>query len=296
MSFKSVVVVGGGGNLAPVLIKTLLQSSLKVTVLSRQSSRGTFPPDVNVVKISDEYPHDEIVAALKGHDAVVSTFTSVQKAVIDASIEAGIKRFVPAEFGSDNRSAEAQAAVPLWKDKVAAVDYLKSKESSGLSWTAVACNPFFDWAFNVTKGGFFKIDLKNKKALVFDNGNHLWSTSNLHQVGLAVRRVLENPEVVKNKYVFVESFTITQNQLLDGLEKGLDIKFDREVVDGKPWLAEQARQSAAGNVPAQYSAIIGWSILYGNFKDLKEYGNELLGIPLENFDESLKEIVESLKA
>ena len=296
MSFKSVAVVGGGGNLAPTLIEALRQSSLKVTVLSRQSSKSTFPPGINVVKISDGYPHNEIVEALKGHDAVVSTVTPIQKAVIDACIEAGVKRFIPSEFGSDNRSVEAQAAVPFWKDKVAIVDYLKSKESSGLSWTAVANNGFFDWAFDVTKGGFFKIDLKNNKALVLDDGNYPWSTSNLHQVGLAVRRVLEKPEVVKNRYVFIESFTITQNQLLDGLEKGLDIKFDREVVDGESWLSEQARQSAAGNVPAQYSAIIGWSILHGNFKDLKEYGNKLLDIPLEDFDESLKEIVKGLKA
>jgi len=56
-----------------------------------------------------------------------------------------VKRFVPAEFGSNTANAKAVELVPIFKGKEEVTNYLKSKESEGLSWTAIVNGPFFDW-------------------------------------------------------------------------------------------------------------------------------------------------------
>lgn len=296
MSIKSVVLVGIGGSLAPSVLNVLLASKFKVTVLTRKSSSSVAPSGVSVVKVADDYPHQELVEAFKGQDAVISMTTAKQEALIDAAIEAGVKRFIPSDFGADNRSTEVQKAVPFWTGKAEIREYLKSKESSGLTWTAIATGPFFDWTFKVTKGTFFKIDVANKKALIFDDGNHLWSASNLHHVGLGIVRVLESLEETKNKFIFIQSFSFTQNQILEGVEKELVVKFTREFVDGKKWYSEAAEKSAAGDIAAAYDTMFNFSVLNGSFENKKEYANVIIGLPQENFEESLKEALKEFKA
>ena len=57
-----------------------------------------------------------------------------QQKFIDAAIAAGVKRFVPTEFGSNTHNPKLLELVPVFHAKKGAVDYLKSKEGD-LSWT-----------------------------------------------------------------------------------------------------------------------------------------------------------------
>jgi hypothetical protein len=70
-----------------------------------------------------------------------------QKPLIDAAVEAGVKRFVPSEFGSNTLEPNALRYLDHSKLHAEAVEHLKSKEGqgNGFSWTAIACGPFFDW-------------------------------------------------------------------------------------------------------------------------------------------------------
>ena len=89
------------------------------------------------------------MSAFKGQDAVVSTIAGpgiqTQTSIIDAAIKAGVKRFIPAEFGSNTANQKAVELVPVFKGKEKITNYLKSKESEGISWTSLANGPFFDW-------------------------------------------------------------------------------------------------------------------------------------------------------
>ena len=67
------------------------------------------------------------------------------KALINASVKAGVKRFIPGEFGSDSAPQAVRDAVPWLQNKVDLVEHLKSKECEGLTWTSVICGSFFDW-------------------------------------------------------------------------------------------------------------------------------------------------------
>jgi hypothetical protein len=55
--------------------------------------------------------------------------------------------------------------------------------------------------------------------LILDGGNRAFSATNLSQVGNAVVAVLSKPEETANQFIYVDSFTATQNEILAELEK-----------------------------------------------------------------------------
>lgn len=124
-------------------------SKFNISILSRKSSKSTFPSHLKVHQIDDNYPEDQLLEAFQHQDAVVSlmnpTDMKVYHRVIDSAIKAGVKRFIPPEFGSDSLIPEVVEMVPMFQDKLAVLDYLKSKQGTGLTWTGIATAAFFDW-------------------------------------------------------------------------------------------------------------------------------------------------------
>lgn len=118
-----------------------------MTVLSRASSESTFPAGVNVRK--SDFSDADLVSAFKGQDAVVSVVGATafpeQKKFIDAAISAGVKRFLPSEYSANTLSPAVLQLLPLFNQKKDILEYLKSKESSTFSWTAIYTALLFDW-------------------------------------------------------------------------------------------------------------------------------------------------------
>lgn len=116
-------------------------------MLSRSSSDATFPAGFAVRK--SDYSEADLISAFKGQDAVVSVvgmggFTE-QKKFIDAAIAAGVKRFIPSEFSSNTLSPAVLQLLPVFGQKLEILEYLKTKESSSFTWTAIWTALLFDW-------------------------------------------------------------------------------------------------------------------------------------------------------
>ena len=86
---------------------------------------------------------------MKGQDAVISVVGATgfgeQKKFVDAAIRAGVKRFLPSEFSISSQNEAVLQLLPLFGQKKELVEYLKSKESEGLTWTGLAASCLFDW-------------------------------------------------------------------------------------------------------------------------------------------------------
>lgn len=106
--------------------------------------------------IKTDYTHASLVAAFKGQDAVVSTISTSslteQKRVIDAAVEAGVKRFIPSEFGWDTSGDVAMEIAPCMVMKKDPVAYLREKERTGMSWTSICNGLWVDWVGRVFSG------------------------------------------------------------------------------------------------------------------------------------------------
>ncbi|KAI0165283.1 NAD(P)-binding protein [Hypoxylon sp. FL1284] len=219
-TITKVALAGAGGNIGAPVLERLLKAGFQVTVLTRQGSSSTFPAAVTVKPV-DYDSVDSLNTALQGQDAVVVTLTSTaldkQHNLIDASVKAGVKRFIPSEFGSDTFN-EKLRALPGYKVKIDVTKALeKAAKESGLTWTAIINGPFLDWGISAN----FLLNTKDRTVEYPDGGNSLFSVTNLDDVGRAVVGVLKNPEQTKDRPVYVQSTAVTQRQLADLVKKAV---------------------------------------------------------------------------
>lgn len=157
---------------------------------------------------------DSLSSALKGQDAIISTLASPalskQLLLIEAAIKAGVKRFIPSEFGSNTLSHKARQ-LPVYADKIKVQDALQKEAYAGrLSYTIVVNGPFLDWGLKV---GFIG-NIKNKKIDLFDGGDRIFSTTSLPSIGKATAAVLQHLDETKNRAVYIHDTAITLKQLV----------------------------------------------------------------------------------
>ncbi|KAK4496884.1 hypothetical protein PRZ48_011333 [Zasmidium cellare] len=217
-SYKKVAIAGATGNLGPSLVNALLDAGFEVTVLTRVggSKPPSLPQGVSKVIPIDYTSVSSLTSALQGQDVFVSNIPNHgdQKPLIDAAIAADVKRFLPSEFGMDVMRDVKTAALPAFKDgKKVIQEYLKEKGDK-ITWTCVVTGLFLDWCLDVG----FSVDLKGTTRVI-DDGNKKASTTLLSDIGKAVVGVLQHPEETKNRAVYVQSASLSQNDLLEIAKK-----------------------------------------------------------------------------
>ncbi|KAI5863711.1 NAD(P)-binding protein [Durotheca rogersii] len=217
-SITKVALVGAKGNLGEAVLDRLLSTGFEVTVLSRPESTQVFPAAVSVKKV-DYDSLDSLTDALRGQDAVVSTIASAalgkQLLLIDAAAKAGVKRFIPSEFGADT-THEKTSPLPGFKTKLDVQEALKKAAAEDrLTYTIILNGPFLDWGIRVG----FLANVKERTIDLADGGNRKASASTLATVAKAVEGVLKNPEQTKNRAVYVQDTAISQKELEERLKK-----------------------------------------------------------------------------
>jgi uncharacterized protein YbjT (DUF2867 family) len=296
MVYQKIAIAGATGNLGPAVVKALVDAGFEITVLSQSGNTTDLPPAVKTVKV-DYSSQGSLVNALKGQDAFVSIIPQhdAQPALIDAAIAAGVKRFIPSEFGSNITGNAKTAALPVFKGKGVTQDYLKQK-SSEISYTLICTGLFLDWAIQVG----LSVDLKGGPTRVFDGGDDKHSTTLLKDVGQAVVGVLKHPEETQNRAVYVQSASVSQNQLIEVARKAKPgVKIGRQDASVEKLLEDSHKQLVQGGDQIG-SAMFGF-IVVSVFGNSKEYGNswsekndnELLGIK-EIGAEDLEQLVAGL--
>ncbi|KAI6760394.1 hypothetical protein HG530_009254 [Fusarium avenaceum] len=297
MSYQSVVLVGASGNLGKLMIPIFLHSGLKVTALIRKTSEATFPDGIDVAKT--DFDLESLTKILQGRDAVVSFLPIVslasQAVVIEAAIAAGVKRFIPSEYGSDYTNSAVVAAVPFFEAKKKYLDYLKTKEDV-ISWTALITGPFFDWGLPMGVWGFY---IAHKKAQLIDGGKTKFTATNGAQIGRALIAVLTNPAKTANKLVSVESFTTTQLEILDAFERATGSKWERAEVPADVVRADAAKLLSEGDLLNGGTKLIG-ALVFGKeglgdhtHLDTAKWNKEL-DLPVETVEETVRQTLADL--
>lgn len=123
---------------------------IPITLLTRTDGSKVSPelttlPHVTVKPV-DYSVHSSLVHALKGVDAVVSTIGFAgfgnQKALADAAKEAGVRVFLPSEWGAPTPGYTEADSVMLWR-KAELHAYLKQ---INLPYALFYTGGFADWA------------------------------------------------------------------------------------------------------------------------------------------------------
>ncbi|KAE8354938.1 isoflavone reductase family protein [Aspergillus coremiiformis] len=296
-SVKHVIIVGAGGHLGPHIVSAFdADPRFIVSILARESSRSNFPPQIPVHRVDDDYSEPALLDALNGQDVVVCTISAQglaqQKAIIDAAVKAGVKHFVPSEFGPDSRNEQASAMIPfLCRAKVQIVEYLKSKEKEGLQWTAFVTGPFLDMAMT----NFLGFNVARRQAAILSPGNDRWSATTRSTVGLAVKNaILAAEDQVANRYLFIDSLTVSQNEVLASLERTTGVKWEtvyRDAEEEKRMAWDRFSKGNFSAIPTLMQYVTCVNGYGGNYMDYKQSANKLLSLPEESLDEVVQRIV-----
>lgn len=94
---------------------------------------------------------------------------------------------------------------------------------------------------------FFNIDVKESKATLVEGGKTKFSTTSLPQVGEWVAQVLLHADQTANLNVPVESFYVSQLEILAAVEKSTGKKFTVEHLEGQKLIKDSQEAYAAGN-------------------------------------------------
>jgi nucleoside-diphosphate-sugar epimerase len=300
MAIQKVTLVGANGKLGPAILHALLSAgTFTVTVLSRTSSKSTYPPSVHVARVSDDLPDDELVQALRGQDAIVVVFagsnSDLQIRLADAAARAGVQRFIPADFGScDSRSARALELVPLYRAKQKVRQHLEqlasggSQSSSHLSWTSLVCGHFFDYGL---KSGLLLFDIEARKVRILDGGEIKWSATTIETIATAVMRVLQKEDETKNRMLYIQSFCVTQNEVLKSLERVTGQSWQVENVDSEDYIREARVRLDQRDPKAQEDLVSALGIVDANWEGKDDFANSLLGLKTEDLDQVVRKVI-----
>ncbi|KAK5061330.1 hypothetical protein LTR84_007872 [Exophiala bonariae] len=322
---RKVIVMGGTGLTGAAVVRALVRAGFEVSILSRDSSTaaerakllsGFVLPQPDIARLTNDhygaqliktdYSHESLVAAMQEQDAVISCIQHYhldkQYSVIDAAIEAGVRRFIPSEYGCDTSEEDIVKIVPQTAIKREVIKYLKSKEDTGLSWTGVVVGGYIDSMYDIP--GVFGVDLPAKTLTVYDGGEEAFEVTSMEQISRAISAVLSDKHLDEtiNKYIHINSSTVTQNQIFKILQDATSNVFDIKH-GSKRVLHDTARekwQSDPGRGPtyqmAMIEAIMVMMMNYGGFcafSKKKELWNSRLGLPDENIEQILCDVLKS---
>jgi uncharacterized protein YbjT (DUF2867 family) len=159
---------------------------------------------------------ESLTGALKGIDAVVSTVAGVavknQETLVAAAAAAGVKRFIPSEYGSVTTNPKLKE-FPMYDSMFRIREQLQEHARTGqMTWTVLACGAFLEFLFKAGAAGI--LDFKARQATLLDEGDNRLSATSLVTIGRAIAAILKHPNETKNRVVKVSEVIVTQNQVL----------------------------------------------------------------------------------
>ena len=109
--------------------------------------------------------------------------------MVEAAVKAGVKRFLPSEFGLDNASAQLLDVLPPFRVRTELIDTLQAKRAAGspMEWTALVAGMFLDWGLRV---GFLGLDVEQRTAELWDDGDVPFTATTLTVVARTVVKLL----------------------------------------------------------------------------------------------------------
>ncbi|KAK5107514.1 hypothetical protein LTR62_001086 [Meristemomyces frigidus] len=311
-NLKNIAIVGAGGNIGRPIVSALLAGNKHIlTALTRPDSTSTLPPRVHHTKKVDFTNHAALVPALQGQNILIITLAvtadpSVQKKLIDAAAEAGVRYILPNEYGINSADETMRHDVRTGSEAIRDRQYIEEK---GMGWIGICCG--FWYEFSLSGAEFrFGFDVEKKSLTVFGHGKQCITTSTWPFVGAAVAAVLGLPAEVaeaeggkcladfRNRQVTVASFRVSQMDMFHSVLRVTGTKESEWTLsheDVKERFARGQAMMKEGNMVGFGIQLYARSFFPDGKGDLEAVlQNEMLGLPygMEGLDEATRVAVE----
>jgi hypothetical protein len=148
----------------------------------------------------------------------------------------------------------------------------------------------------LTTKQFLGFNLDSCTALIYDSGDARFSATTLLTIGAAIVAILHKPEETTNQYIYIASFTTTQNEVLAALEKATGKKWQVEHSTAMETRRIGQEKVGKGDFSGMENIVV--SLVYGgdsvsDLESSRKLANDLLGLPKETVEETVEKIVKS---
>jgi uncharacterized protein YbjT (DUF2867 family) len=213
--------------------------------------------------------------------------------LIDASVAAGVYRYIPSDFGFDPELAGVHE-LPVFARKGACFEHVKkAAASSGLTWSIIACGAFLDWNLST---GYVNIHLADKKIALLGDGTNVTPWTTLPNVGRATAAVLLAPDETENRVVYVHDTYKSQKQLGELAKAALGPEgWEETSVDIKKQFENAMADFTSGNFSPM---VFGTMVQYASStpelaREWPRDDNALVGLK-EISDDEVKDLIKEL--
>ncbi|THX22627.1 NAD(P)-binding protein [Aureobasidium pullulans] len=306
---KKVAIVGASGNMGKHTITELLKTDIQITALTRQGSNLSVPNGVSIKEVNYD-DISSITTALEGQDFLMITLSvitppGVHSNLVQAAAKAGIKYIMPNAYGFDfhNKALISDIDVASRFSK-----YSSEIEGLGMSHFSLVCSFWYEWSLGI--GVLYGIDIREKKATFFDDGNTRINTSTWQQCGRAVAKILSLPidgegetlESWKNKSFYISSFRVNQREMLDSVHRVMgteDKDWEISYEPTKKRYTQAVEDMKTGDRNAFAKAMYARVFFpdgSGDYESRRGLDNEILDLPTEELDEATKATVDLVES
>lgn len=138
--------------------------------------------------------------------------------------------------------------------------------------------------------GFLGINATTKTATLIDEGAAPFCATNVQTIGQAIVKVLKNPELTKNRYIYVSSFVTSQVELLRVFENISGEKYDVTKVTSEELIARGNERLKKQDYWGFGDLVQGATFGTTGLGDYRGEGlwNEKLGLEKEDLANSVK--------
>ena len=251
---QSVAIIGATGQIGTPLTKKLLALGHNVIILHRSLSGKNSEKlsaykaqGAQLIEVPDMLNLDQMTAALKDVETLISAvpgskeiITKAEPLWLEAALKAGVKRFVPTEFGCHTRNLDEGDGILF--------DYKKALHKkimeSGIGWT------FF---YN---GGIFDYFLPNlrffRKITTFGDMELPIYTHDIEDIGYIAALALTDDRTL-NQCVQMDLNVLTQTKMIELLKANFpEHKFEYEHFSSE--FITEARNTAGDEITAKKGA------------------------------------------
>ena len=217
-------------------------------------------------------------------DLLVSTTSGgsydVQATIIDSALDAGVRRFMPVEFGHDSLNERLQARLPPLRERAKVIDRLRDLEYQGrIEWVGVATGVALEYGLASGNLGF---DLQWHSATMHGKGTERFAASSERWVGKVVGQGVKQWEDVRNRYLYAAEVTTTANEVLECLERSTGSWWEAGRGDVDDCVREAERRIERG-FPDAGMFLMERSVLYDEDLDavvpfVSQDAKEMLGL------------------
>jgi hypothetical protein len=222
----------------------------------------------------------------------------LQGCIIDAAVAAGVKRFIPHEFGHDTLKPGVQKRIPKYAGRAKVLHHLQqaSQDNPGFDWTAIATGYTLDVGII---SGDLGLDMEWHSATLHGFGDEPFAASSLERVGQVVVSVIQRWDQVMNHYIYAAGLITCANEIIRAAESVTNREWTVGTGDVEDCIREGESRIERG-YPDAGMCLLERSVLYDEELDASapfksQDSNEVLHLTPESVDMIVENAYHDLK-